>query len=304
MPTYQNVAIIGVGLIGGSIGLALRERGLARQVVGVGRRQASLDKALDCEAIDRATTNLEEGVQQAELVIVCTPVAAIAGDVCRALQASEALVTDAGSTKAAICSAVETQASGVRASDSGAAGSLPAAFLPPASLPPGASRFVGSHPLAGDHRQGPENARSDLFSEKTVVITPTATSADETTTRVQKFWQALGAQVVQMSPAEHDQALAATSHLPHLVASALAATTPEQWLPLAATGWCDTTRVAAGDPGLWTQIFAQNKTDLLSALDRLIVHFGQMREALAAEDWHQTQEHLDQAKRIRDALGN
>ena len=261
--------------------MALRQRGLAKNVVGVGRRQASLDKAINCGAISQATLDIEAAVQQAELVVVCTPVASVAEDVCRALQASEAIVTDVGSTKATICHEIEAEA---EADD--------------------ASRFVGSHPLAGDHRTGPENARADLFEGKTVVMTLTASTVKETTAGIQEFWESLGAQVVQMTPAEHDQALASTSHLPHLVASVLAAVTPEPWLPLAATGWSDTTRVAAGDPELWTQIFAQNLPELLSTLDRLIDEFGQMRALLANEDWQQTQDYLARAKRIRDALGN
>ena len=290
MSFYPKVTILGVGLMGGSIGLALRQRGLAEEIVGIGRRQASLDKALACGVISHATLDLEAGVRQADLVIICTPVAAIVDDVRRVLAATESpgvhskttrtetLVTDIGSTKSAIC--LQTTST------------------------EGVQRFVGSHPLAGDHRSGPDNALADLFVKKTVVLTPTASTATETTSNIQEFWQALGAKVVQMAPAEHDQALASTSHLPHLVASALAATTPEKWLSLAATGWSATTRIAAGDPELWAQIFAQNTPDLLAALDRLIAELGKMRASLATEDWKQTQDSLTRAKRIRDALGN
>ena len=115
-------------------------------------------------------------------------------------------------------------------------------------------RFVGSHPLAGDHRGGAEHARPDLFNGRTVVITPMATTRPAAVVEISGFWQSLGARVTTMSPAEHDKALAATSHLPHLVAAALAAATPEDLLPLAASGWRDTTRVAGGDPKLWQAI--------------------------------------------------
>ncbi len=281
MPSFQNIAIVGVGLIGGSIGLALRQRGLANEVLGIGRRQESLDRALACGAIDRALLDLEAGVATAEVVIVATPVASVVEDVCRVLTAcsGQALVTDVGSAKAAICTGIETRA---------------------AALEP----FVGSHPLAGDHRSGPENARANLLEGKTVVVTPTEMTTESTANRAQVFWEALGAQVVRMAPEQHDQALAATSHLPHLVASALAAATPEQWLPLAATGWADTTRVAGSDPELWTQIFSQNRAALLEASERLVEQLGQLRENLSAENWSQIQETLQQAKRTRDALGN
>ena len=284
--TNQNVAIVGVGLIGGSIGLALRQRGLAAQVIGIGRRQTSLDKALACGAIDRAELDLKQGVASADVVIVASPVASVVDQVCQALASagsqtrSQALVTDVGSTKATICAGVEKQAKTL------------------------APQFVGSHPLAGDHRTGPENARADLLEGKTVVITPTKNTLKDTADRAEAFWQALDAQVVRMSPDEHDLALAATSHLPHLVASALAAATPDEWLSLVATGWADTTRVAAADPELWTQIFSQNKTALLKALDRLADQIDQLRAGISAENWSQIQDTLQKAKRTRDALGN
>ncbi|MEM8945018.1 MAG: prephenate dehydrogenase/arogenate dehydrogenase family protein [Planctomycetota bacterium] len=281
MSTYSQVSIIGVGLIGGSIGLALRERGLAAEVVGVGRRQASLDRALECSTVDRVTLDFEEGVAAADIVLVATPVESVVGDVTRALTSapSGALVTDAGSTKSKICEAVSASADDI-------------------------SRFVGSHPLAGDHRSGPGFARGDLFVDKTVVVTPTEITPAATTQRAHDFWRALGAHTVEMSPNQHDQALAATSHLPHLVASALASSTPAEWLPLAATGWSDTTRIAAADPSLWTQIFAQNTTDLVAALDRLLEKMQSARSNLLADNHEAVEQFLQQAKRTRDALGN
>ena len=281
MPLYSNVAIVGVGLIGGSIGLALRQRGLAAEVVGIGRRQASLDKALACGAIDRAEVDLAAGVASSDVVIVATPVDSIAATVRQVVTESgdTTLVTDAGSTKAAICAEID-------------------AITPPLS------GFVGSHPLAGDHRSGPENARPDLFDGKVVVVTPTGATPSEVVDRAQAFWESLGARVMLMSPEQHDQALAATSHLPHLVASALAAATPDQWLPLAATGWADTTRIAAADPELWTQIFSHNKSATIAALDRMVEQLGQLRMSIFSENWQQLQDTLIQAKRTRDALGN
>ena len=281
MTTYNHVAIVGVGLLGGSIGLALRERGLASEIVGVGRRQASLDKALGCGAIGRGTTDLAEGVAGAEVVIVATPVASVVGDVGRVLAAAPAgaLVMDVGSTKAGICAAVE-------------------------ALEVESSGFVGSHPLAGDHRSGPEHARGDLLEGKVVVVTPGRSTSASTIERAEVFWEALGSRVVQMSAEEHDRALAATSHLPHLVASALAEVTPAEWLSLAASGWADTTRVAAADPELWTQIFAQNRTEVIASLDGLIGRLQAARSDLEGERWTEIQEFLHQAKRTRDALGN
>ena len=281
MPSFPNVTIVGIGLIGGSIGLALDKRGLAKQIVGVGRRQESLDRALQCGAIGKATLNLAEGVAQADVVVVATPVASVVEDVCRVLTAAPpgALVIDVGSTKARICNAIST-----------------------AEVE--SNNFVGSHPLAGGHRTGPEHACPDLLDGKRVVVTPTESTPAATVARAQDFWAALGAKTVTMSPAEHDRALATTSHLPHLVASALAAVTPDEWLPLAATGWADTTRIAAADPQLWAQIFSQNTPEVLASLDRLIEQLQSTRTSLEAADFPPIETFLHQAKRTRDALGN
>jgi len=281
MPSYPQVAIIGVGLIGGSIGLGLKQRGLADKIIGVGRRQESLDRALACGAIDNATLELEAGVSNADVVIVATPVARVTEDIRQVLKLAptSAWVTDVASTKASICAAFEAD-------------------------PSESDRFVGSHPLAGDHRSGPEHARADLFVNKTVVLTPTTSTPAAIVTLAQAFWEAIGARVVQMPPADHDSALATTSHLPHLIASALAFNTPEKWLPLAATGWADTTRIAAADPDLWTQIFLDNQTDVVATLDNLILQLQSIRSDLATADNDAILKFLQQAKRTRDALGN
>ena len=290
MPGTERVTIVGVGLIGGSIGLAVRERGLAREVVGVGRRQPSLAKAQALGAIDRGTTNLVEGAAGADVVVIATPVDSVV-DAVRSVAkvAPHAVITDAGSTKAEICrrlrqpSHKEIQAGVERIS-------------------PG--RFVGSHPLAGDHRTGPEFARADLFKGRVVVVTPEDETLPGLVERIEEFWESLGASVVLLSPTEHDRALAATSHLPHLLASALAAATPEEWLQLAATGWGDTTRIAAGDPQLWTQIFRQNREAVIDALRRFQHRLAAFDDAIAGQDDAALVAQLQEAKRIRDAVGD
>jgi prephenate dehydrogenase len=287
MPASPRVAIVGVGLIGGSIGLALRERGLASEVVGVGRRASSLDKALAHGTIDRGTTNLVDGTAEADWVVVATPVAGIADAVLSVARTSaRATITDAGSTKAAICR--ELRAQSTRSE-------------PPLSL---GGRFVGSHPLAGDHRTGPEHARADLFVDRTVVVTPEDDTPPGLVERAKEFWESLGAHVELLSPEEHDRALAATSHLPHLVAAALAGATPDEWLRLAATGWADTTRIAAGDAGLWTQIFSQNRAAVLDALRRFEHKLAVLAEAIDQDDPAAINAQLLEARRIRDALGD
>ncbi len=287
MAEFETVAIVGVGLIGGSIGLAMRERKLARQIIGIGRSEEKLATARRLGAIDAGTTVLAHGVEDAKLVIVCTPVDTIANFVSQAEAAlgNRSLITDAGSTKAEVVQAVEANLIDRR----------------------DGPRFVGSHPLAGDHRTGVDAARSDLLEGRKVVVTPTARTHRAAALEISAFWQDLGATVVTMSPAEHDHALAATSHLPHLIASALALATPKELLPLAASGWRDTTRVASGDPEMWRAIFATNRQEVLDALKRFEQWTGEIRENLALGNDERLLRLLERAKWMkakRDTLGD
>ncbi|HEX3870818.1 MAG TPA: prephenate dehydrogenase/arogenate dehydrogenase family protein [Pirellulales bacterium] len=279
MKTWNRVAIVGVGLIGGSIGIDLLRRGLARHVVGIGRRRETLDAAQDVGAVSSTTLDLAEGVRDAELVVVCTPVGRIVDDVRAAAAAARlgTLVTDAGSTKATIVSALE--------------GTLPAGV-----------KFVGSHPLAGGEKNGPRAAVADLFVDRVVVVTPTPSSRENDTRAVSELWSSLGARVMTMSPEEHDRIVAATSHLPHLLASALAACTDQSDLSLAASGWLDTTRVASGDSALWQQIFKANRENVLAALTKFEHTLKKLREAIEADDDRTLETLLGDAKRLRDRM--
>ncbi len=284
MTAYDHVTIVGVGLIGGSIGLALRSRGLAAEIVGVGRRETSLATARAIGAVDRTTTDMAAGVDQANLVIVCAPVCSVTDLVCKVAELcpADCLITDAASTKATIVAQVEQR-------------------LAPAVNGPS---FVGSHPMAGDHRVGPQHARGDLFEGRVVVVTPTATTTAQKIDEVSQFWQKLGARVLEKSPAEHDQVVAVTSHLPHLVAFALAGSTPESAGPLAGRGWYDTTRIAAADPELWRQIFESNDQALLEALGNFEAVVSSLKRAILDNDNVALVNMLQEAKRIRDALGS
>jgi prephenate dehydrogenase len=285
MRTWNTVAIVGVGLIGGSIGMALRARQLARRVIGVGRRASSLAAAMQCGCVTEITTSLAEAAGQADLIVVCTPVEVVAEHVVAALRhcRTEAIVTDAGSTKAAIVAAVERALRDDRG----------------CRLP-----FVGSHPLAGSEKSGPEAASADLFEGRVAIVTPTAASDPRATDTWTDFWQSLGARVIRMRPEDHDAALARTSHLPHLLASVLAAATPEELLPLTATGWQDTTRIAAGDVALWRQIFLANRGPTLKALADFETVLLRFRAALEAADGGLLAELLAEGKRRRDAVGS
>lgn len=277
----QTLTIVGVGLIGGSIGLAAKRRGLVGHVIGIGRQQASLERACSVGAIDEGNLDLVEGVRRADLVVFCTPVDRIAAQILEgALGCTPGtLITDAGSTKNAIVQNVEGR------------------------LPEGVD-FVGSHPLAGSEKRGPEHARADLFEGRLTIVTPTPRTNPEALERTVDFWRSLGSSVKVMSPEEHDRGLALTSHLPHLLASALAGILPEELYELTATGFRDTTRVAAGDPSIWTGIFTQNRTAVLDVLRRLTIQLAQFREALEQGDAAAMDSLLAQGKQVRDALGN
>lgn len=279
--TWDTVAIVGVGLIGGSIGLALRERRLAKHVVGVGRNTARLAVAKRRGALTSTTTQLSRGVADAELTVVCTPVARIVADVRDVADVcpAGALITDVGSTKQEIVTALD--------------GRLDREV-----------QFVGGHPLAGSEKTGAAQARADLFDGRVVVLTPTRRSKREDVEALSSFWSAIGAQVRTMSADAHDRVLAVTSHLPHVLAAVLSSVVRRDELPLTATGWADTTRIAAGDPEMWTQILSSNRGRVVQALARFQERLDAVRKNLEDEDAAALARFLSQAKRNRDALGS
>lgn len=281
MKPLKTVTVVGVGLIGGSIGLALRERKLAESVIGVGRRQTSLRTARRVGAVTNTTIDLTKGVVDADLVVVCSPVGQVVEHVRLAAEhcPKGTLITDAGSTKQAIVEALDD------------------------SLPRGC-RFLGSHPLAGSEKSGPAHAEADLFEGRVAILTPTLNTRAEDFDLLEEFWSSLGSVVIQMPPAEHDRAMAVTSHLPHAVATALAATLPEQLFRLSGKGFQDATRLASGSPDLWTQIFLQNRDNVLAAMQRFGHELGRLRQAIEQGDAKGVEDFLNQGKKVRDALGS
>jgi prephenate dehydrogenase len=276
-----TLTIVGVGLIGGSIGLAAKRRKLANRIVGVGRRQESLHFAKENGILDDYSLDLDDAVANAEIVVFCTPVPLIAPQALIAASRCSrgCLLTDAGSTKAEIVEALER------------------------NLPDGV-HFVGGHPLAGSEKQGPEHADADLFQDRLTIVTQTPHTNRSALEKTTEFWQALGSRVRIMGPEEHDHALAFSSHLPHLVAAALASMLPTGLHAVTASGFRDATRIAAGDPELWTGIFASNRQAVLEALQQLEAQLARFRHALETQDQPRLTELLAQAKRVRDALGS
>ena len=256
-----TVVIVGVGLIGGSVGLALRARGAAGRVVGVDLDAANLRRALDLGAIDAAAPGLAEAAADAEVVVVAAPVTATVPLVREAARVGgeSLLITDVGSTKARIVAEVEAD-------------------------PRARARFVASHPIAGSERQGAGHARADLFGGRVVALTPTDRTPTDRVERARAFWRSLGATPWEVDPVAHDAHLALTSHLPHAVASALAAVVPPDLFPLAAGAYRDGTRVAGADAALWAGIFLDNRRPLLDALAAFEGRAQAFRAALEAGD--------------------
>jgi len=278
-PASQTIAVIGVGLIGGSISAAAKVRGAAQTVIGLGRNRERLEAAQRAGVIDRAAAEPSE-IADADLIVVCTPVDRIAADVLSlALHAKPgAVFTDAGSVKETICTQLGDE------------------------LTAGVA-FVGSHPLAGSEKAGFEHADAELFTGKLCVVTPQAGTSPDAVSRVRSFWQALGMRVVEMSPERHDAVLALTSHLPHAAAAALASLLDAPESEFAASGFRDTTRVAGGDPDLWTAIFSANRQPVVEQLDRLIARLTELRTAIDTDDRQRISILLSEAKQRRDRLG-
>lgn len=253
----RRVAVVGTGLIGGSVGLALGRRGV--EVVGFDRDPDRLARAEAAGAVGVRAATLEDAVIGADLVVTAVPVGAIAPAVVAALDAGAPLVTDVGSVKAPVVAAVE------------------------AARPELAARFVGGHPMAGSEQDGVEGADPDLFVGATWVLTPTAATDEAAYTLLRTLVRDLGAEVVAVTPEHHDELVALVSHVPQLAASTLmdVATAREEehrtLLRLAAGGFRDMTRIAAGHPAIWPDILTANRAAVLGALDAYVGALGTVR---------------------------
>lgn len=260
---FGTVVIVGVGLIGGSLGMALKSRRLAQTVIGVGRSAERLGTALALGAIDRGVTRLDEAANGADIVVLCTTVGHILATLPETLALAKpgALVTDVGSTKAAI----------VRAAA-------------------GAADFVGGHPMAGSEQTGVEAATPLLFEEATWAITPAETTDPAAVSLLERFAQSVGATTLLLAPDTHDAMLAVTSHLPHVLASALMrqAFQTSQAYPqtrqLTAGSFNDGTRVAASSPEIWRDVCLSNRDALLQALQAFRGELDTLETAVESRD--------------------
>jgi prephenate dehydrogenase len=280
----RRLAIVGVGLLGGSVAKAARARGIAQEIVGVGRDVGRLDAARRDGAADRVTTDLADGVRDADVVVLGAPVVTLLSllEAVASVVSPETIVTDVGSTKGAIVAAAE-RLRRVRP-----------------------LRFVGSHPMAGSEKSGYAHARTDLFDGATVIVTPTETSEPTAVKTVTALWEALGAgRVVTLDPDAHDRAVAAISHLPHLVAFALVDAV-ERFEPgafdVAARGFRDTTRIAAADPTMWEEIFLANRTAIAAGLEQFRDSLSDLARLVADGDGAALRAAIARVKARREAL--
>ena len=285
----RNITILGVGLIGGSLGLALKAKGFRGEITGLGRRMETLDIALERGAVDNATTNFHAGIYEADLVVVGTPVDLIPEMVQRIAEIWTSdprplLITDVGSIKGQVVETIES-------------------FLTMPDL-----HFVGSHPMAGSEQTSVAAARADLFDGAKCIVTPTANTHPQALKLVTDLWQSVNTQVCHLSPTEHDLLIAGASHLPHLIASILTNTVGDignekaKALDFAATGFRDTTRIAAGSPQLWKAIFMQNARSLLPMIDSMIENLTEFKALVENQDDVQIERVLEHAKILRDTL--
>ncbi len=288
----SRVIIIGLGLIGGSLGLALKKRGLAQSVLGVDSNAMHLETALRIGAIDEGATDPAFFFDRAdaeyptsfsrsrELVVVCTPVGSVAAtilDVAESTGERPILITDVGSTKRMIQTTLREK--------------LPAHV-----------RYVGSHPIAGSEKSGPQFADSELFAGKLTVLTPHEKDGPADVAFLEHFWNALGSSVIQIPPEQHDAILARTSHLPHLLSILMMRSLQVGDHFLAGTGFRGVTRLASGDPTVWADIFLSNREACFDALQRLEKQLELFRKLLEIGDWQGLFDFLNQAKKQRDAL--
>lgn len=281
-PSFNTVTIIGVGLLGGSLGLALKKRGLAGTVRGVGRRQESLDKALSAGAIDEAFLDAEDAVrdavQDAGLVVLCTPASFVTQflDIIRPLCSESAIVTDVASTKTHICQHAR-------------------------NTWPQPRRFIGSHPMAGSEKFGPEHAHHELYEGANVFVEENDGLDPDAHHAIIELWQDLGARVVEVSPALHDRLLARTSHVPHIVSSALARLVDGQanLAPFIGNGFRDTTRIAEGRPEIWRDISLTNKAAIGESLGEVIEQLQAFAQAIREADPERLERLFEEGREAR-----
>lgn len=276
---FNKIAIVGVGLMGGSIGKAVRNRHLAKEVIGVLRREISKHNALKYKACDRATLSLKKGVHDADLVIVALPVGKIAEKVLESAKYMKegSIITDVGSAKKHVVEKIEKHINKT-------------------------TSFISSHPMAGSDRTGVLNADSEIFKNAPLIMTKTKNTDIKALIRLKKFWGSLGCRTFVLSPGEHDKVMSFASYLPHVVSFALALSQTKNSVKFGAGSLKDTTRVASSDPEIWRDIFLAAGPDVLKSIGVFSQNLQMLQRAIAKKDGKMIKKFLNRAKEIRDSI--
>lgn len=287
-PLFRQVAIIGVGLLGGSLGLVLKEKGLAKTVVGIGRRRENLELAMQMGAIDHFVLEPGDAVSQSDLIVMATPVETYLPQIQHwgKYLSPSTIISDVGSVKGKLVAKIEEQ-------------------LAPSTC------FVGAHPIAGKEKSGVAYADSRLFQGARCVVTPTPRTKAHALKKIVHLWETAGAVVLSMDPMEHDWVLGAVSHLPHVAAfslmhtlQALQGQTPHapDLLGFSGGGLRDTTRIAASSPEMWRDICIANHENLIKMVDQYIQQLQDFRELLKNQDGSGLYHAIARAKESREGL--
>jgi prephenate dehydrogenase len=273
-----QLSIIGLGLIGGSVALAARKANAANIIHCWDENRATLAEALAAKLVDIAADSVADAAADASLIVIAAPVGATPALILEAAQfcRTTCAITDTGSVKGAIHRALKT------------------------AVP----NFVGSHPLAGSDKSGHRHASANLFEDRTVVLTRGADCGPAAFEQVKGFWERIGARIVEMDAEEHDRIIARTSHLPHFLAAAMTAGVARDPRNLIGKGFRDTTRIAAGDAALWTDIALANREAILTAMNDHEREWQGLQSALQTTDRNWIYDWLKMAKQVRDDLGN
>jgi prephenate dehydrogenase len=281
---FRKVTIVGVGLLGGSLGLALKKRRLVSEVAGYVRRRESVVECKKVRAVDSCTTDLREAVKDADLIVLCTPLAQMLPLIKEMRPAIKrgAIITDVGSVKATVVKQLEP-------------------LIAKAS-----AHFIGSHPMAGAEKTGVAAARPNLFENAVCVVTPTRKSNQAAVKKIEQLWKAIGARVLRLAPELHDELVSRSSHLPHVAAATLANLVLDPKHPkaqplLCANGFRDTTRIASGSPEMWRDIAVANRKNLNKALETFIRELKNFQSTLNRGDEKSAEKFFKKGKQRRDA---
>ncbi len=280
---WNNISVIGAGLLGGSLALAIRQRQLAARISAFVRRDSSLEECRALGIADIVTKDAKEAVTGADLVILCTPLAQMAGllDQIQAFLKRGAIVTDVGSVKGTVVRELEPIARQVGA------------------------EFIGSHPMAGSEKSGVAAARADLFENAVCLVTPGRFSTAGAISQVEEFWKSVGGRPLRLTPEVHDDLVSRSSHLPHVVAAELAnyilsPVHPKEQALVCANGFRDTTRIASGSAEMWRDIALANRHNLARVLGVFIEDLQEFQIALERQDVTAIEEFFAKAKQRRD----